>query len=164
MKKLFRFLGLVVLVAALPVLSIYASSVKEIFNQKDDFFVDTDKERSFAFMLSNYSDQGVMITYHKIGETWALNDIGPYSEGGGGQCCVSIPRWHEGMTLPLTLTISTDTNEFEERNVNAKVDKFTDEDNGLLQFHILPDYSVRVLIQVTVGRGRKIPCINFMKL
>lgn len=56
MKKLFRFLGLVVLVAALPVLSIYASSVKEIFNQKDDFFVDTDKERSFSFMLNNYSD------------------------------------------------------------------------------------------------------------
>lgn len=37
MKKLFRFLGLVGLVAALPVLSIYASSGKEIFNQKDDF-------------------------------------------------------------------------------------------------------------------------------
>lgn len=153
MKKLFRFLGLAVLVAALPVLSIYASSGKEIFNQKDDFFVDTDEERSFAFMLNNYSDQGVMITYHKIGETWTLNDIGPYSEGGGGQCCVSIPRWHEGMTLPLTLTISTDTNEFEERNVNAKVDKFTDEDNGLLQFHILPDYSVRVLIS-SYGRQR----------
>jgi hypothetical protein len=49
------------------------------------------------------------------------------------------------MTLPLTLMISTDTNEFEECNVNVKVDKFTDEDNGLLQFHILPDYSVRVL-------------------
>lgn len=63
------------------------------------------------------------------------------------------PRWHEGMTLPLTLTISTDTNEFEERNVNAKVDKFTDEDNGLLQFHILPDYSVRVLIS-SYGRQR----------
>ncbi len=153
MKKLFRFLGLVVLVAALPVLSIYASSVKEIFNQKDDFFVDTDKERSFAFMLSNYSDQGVMITYHKVGETWTLSDIGPYLEEGGGQCCVSIPRWHEGMTLPLTLMISTDTNEFEERNVNAKVDKFTDEDNGLLQFHILPDYSVRVLIS-SYGRQR----------
>ena len=91
MKKLFRFLGLVVLVAALPVLSIYASSGKEIFNQKDDFFVDTDEERSFAFMLSNYSDQGVMITYHKAGETWTLSDIGPYSEEGGGQCCVSIP-------------------------------------------------------------------------
>ena len=107
--------------------------------------MDTDKERSFAFMLSNYSDQGVMITYHKAGETWTLNDIGPYSEEGGGQCYVSIPCGHEGMTLPLTLMISTDTNEFEECNVNVKVDKFTDEDNGLLQFHILPDYSVRVL-------------------
>ena len=73
--------------------------------------------------------------------------------GRGGQCCVSIPRWHEGMTLPLTLMISTDTNEFEERNVDAKVDKFTDEDNGLLQFHILPDYSVRVLIS-SYGRQR----------
>ncbi len=34
MKKIFRVLGLVVLVAALPVLSIYASSIKEIFNQR----------------------------------------------------------------------------------------------------------------------------------
>lgn len=153
MKKLFRFLGLVVLVAALPVLSIYASSVKEIFNQKDDFFVDTDKERSFSFMLNNYSDRGVTIFYQQVGQTWHLGGISPYAEEGGGQCCVSIPRWHEGMTLPLTLMISTDKNEFEERNVNAKVDKFTDEDNGLLQFHILPDYSVRVLIS-SYGRQR----------
>ncbi|OFN83809.1 hypothetical protein HMPREF2572_03030 [Neisseria sp. HMSC064E01] len=153
MKKIFRVLGLVVLVVALPVISIYASSVKEIFNQKDDFFVDTDQERLFSFMLNNYSDRGVTIFYQQVGQTWHLGGISPYAEEGGGQCCVSIPRWHEGMTLPLTLMISTDANEFEERNVNAKVDKFTDEDNGLLQFHILPDYSVRVLIS-SYGRMR----------
>ena len=67
MKKIFRVLGLVVLVAALPVLSIYASSIKEIFNQKDDFFVDTDQERSFSFMLNNYSDRGVTIFYQQVG-------------------------------------------------------------------------------------------------
>lgn len=57
------------------------------------------------------------------------------------------------MTLPLTLTVTLGADKFEYHQVNAKVDKFTDEDNALLQFHVLPDYSVRVLIS-EYGRGR----------
>ncbi len=58
--------------------------------------MDTDQERSFSFMLNNYSDRGVTIFYQQVGQTWHLGGISPYAEEGVGSVAFPSPAGMRG--------------------------------------------------------------------
>lgn len=83
MNYMLRILGPLAAFAVIFGLAYCTQSAEEIYNRTDNFFVDTETERSFAFHLNNYTDKPLMLVYQKSEGEWNLGGIVPYAEWGG---------------------------------------------------------------------------------
>jgi hypothetical protein len=92
----------------------------------------------------NYTDQYVAL-YTVNG--YAGANILPYGGGGGGVCCISVPReWKPGMTVTVNWTSKRNADPIPWKTRVVEVPQYRPEDMGHFAVHFFPGDEVRVLV------------------
>jgi hypothetical protein len=98
----------------------------------------------------NYTDQYVAL-YTVNG--YAGANIYPHEGGGGGVCCISVPReWKPGMTVTVKWTSDRNADPIPWKTRVVEVPRYRPEDRGVFAVHFFPNDEVKVLVtSITVG-------------